>query len=82
MYVFFEIAEVDVESVQWGEKRAERRALSHLSEGVDILREALAAVAAIAIRPRHVGVHVVDVVREQDAYDYPIPQLSISQSLS
>ena len=65
--VFLGAAEVDVELVERGEERAERRAAGHLREGVDVLRKALAAVAALAVRPGHVGVHVVDVAGEQHA---------------
>lgn len=65
--MLFESAEVDVEFVERREERAERRALRHLREGVDVLRETLAAVAALAVGAGHVGVHVVDVAREQHA---------------
>ena len=80
--VFFKAAEVDVEVVERREKRAEGCALGHLREGVDVLRETLAAVAELAVRPRHVGVHVVDVAREKpnsnnvsDALQSALPEL-------
>lgn len=59
--------EMDVEFVERGEQGAERRARRQLREGVHVLREALAAVAALAVRPRNVGVRVVDVARQQAA---------------
>ena len=45
-----------VERVKRGEKRAERGALGEDREGVHVLREALAAVAELAVGPRHEGV--------------------------
>ena len=65
--MLFDAAEVDVEFVERGEERAEGGAPGHLREGVDVLREALAAVAELAVGTGHVGVHVVDVAREQHA---------------
>ena len=65
--VLFGAAEVDVEVVERREQRAERGAPRHLRKGVDVLRKALAAVAELAVGTRHVGVHVVDVAREQHA---------------
>lgn len=59
--------EMDVEFVERGEQGAERRARRQLREGVHVLREALAAVTALAVRPRNVGVRVVDVARQQAA---------------
>ena len=50
-----------------GEEPAERSPLRQLREGIDVLREALAAIAELAVRPRHVGVHAVDVARKQAA---------------
>ena len=60
-------AEVDIEFVERREERAEGGTGGHLREGVDIFREALATVATLAVRPRNVGVRVVDVARQQAA---------------
>ena len=53
--------EVNIELMEMLKESAERCALCHLSKGVDILREALATIAELAIRTRDVGVGVVDV---------------------
>lgn len=47
------------------EERAEGGAGGHLREGVDVLREALAAVSEFAVWTRHIGMGVVDVAREE-----------------
>ena len=49
--MFFNPTEMDVELVERGEERAQRRAFGHFREGVDVLRKALAAVAELAIEP-------------------------------
>ena len=49
------------------EERTEGGAGGHLRKGVDVLREALAAVAEFAVRAGHVGMGVVDVAREEAA---------------
>ena len=54
--MFLDAAEVDIELVEGCEEGAEGCALSHLGEGVDILGEALAAVAELAIRSGYIGV--------------------------
>ena len=54
-------SEMNIELMERLKESAERSALGHHSEGVDILREALAAIAELAIRARHIGVGVVDV---------------------
>ena len=59
--MFFGATEVDVEFVEVLQEGAEGGALRHLGEGVDILREALAAIAVLAIRAGDIGVGVVDV---------------------
>ena len=41
----------------------QRCALGHHGEGVDILREALASIAELAVRTWDIGVGVVDVAR-------------------
>ena len=53
--------EMYIELMQRFKQLAERGACGHLGEGVDILREALAAIAELAIRTRDVGMGVVDV---------------------
>ena len=63
----FGAAKMDVEFVERGEERAERRALGHFRKGIDVLREALAAVTELAVRAGYVSVHVVDVAREEHA---------------
>ena len=47
--------------MQMLQQGAQRRTLGHLGEGVDILGEALAAVAQLAVGAGHVGMRVVDV---------------------
>ena len=64
--MFFCSAEMDVEFMEMLEEGAERCTFSHFGKGIDIFREALASVAALAVRARHVGVRVVDVAREQN----------------
>ena len=59
--MLLESTEVDVELVQRLKHLAKRSACGHHGEGVDILREALAAIAELAIRARNIGVGVVDV---------------------
>ena len=54
-------SEVYIELVQRLKESSERSASGHLGEGVDILREALATIAELAIRTRDIGVGVVDV---------------------
>ena len=49
------------------EERAEGGTGGHLREGVDVLREALAAVATFAVGAGDVGVGVVDVAGEEAA---------------
>ena len=53
--------EVYVQFMQMLKESTERCALGHHGEGIDILREALAAIAELAIRTRDIGVGVVDV---------------------
>ena len=65
--MLLEPTEVDVEVVERGEEFAEGTVFSELREGVDIFREALATVATLAVRPRNVGVRVVDVAGEEAA---------------
>lgn len=59
--------EMNIQLMQVLQQSAERGTLGHLGEGVDILGEALATVAELAIRTGDVGVSVVDVAGEEDA---------------
>ena len=59
--MFLKTSEMDIEIMQWLKQLAKRCACGHLREGIDILRETLAAIAELAIRTRDVGVSVVDV---------------------
>lgn len=59
--MLFKSTEVDIEVVERGEEFAEGTVFSELREGVDIFRKALAAVAALAVRPWNMGVHVVNI---------------------
>ena len=56
-----------IQLVQVLQQRSKGRALGHLGKGVDILGEALATVAELAIRASNVGIGVVDVAGEEDA---------------
>ena len=66
-------AEMDIELVEVLQEDAEGGAFGYLGEGVDILGEALAAVAVFAVGAGHVGVRVVDVARKEDAGVYLAP---------
>ena len=66
-------SEVYIELVQRLKESSERSASGHLGEGVDILREALATIAELAIRTGDVGVGVVDVARKEHACMYRTP---------
>lgn len=68
--------EMNIEFMQWFKQLAERCALGHHGEGVDILREALATIAELAIRTGDVGVGVVDVAGEEHAGVYLAPVTS------
>ena len=59
--MFLYTTEVDVEFVEVGQEGAERCALGHLGKGIDILGEALATVAVLAIGTGDIGVGVVDI---------------------
>ena len=59
--------EMDIQLVQVFQKGAKGCAFGHLGKSVDVLGEALATVAELAIRTRDVGVGVVDVAGEEDA---------------
>ena len=49
-----------------GDEFAEGKPLREGREGVDVLREALAAVTIFAVGTGHLGVHLVDVTREEN----------------
>ena len=66
-------SEMYIELMERLKESAERSALGHHSEGIDILREALAPIAKLAIRTRDVGMGVVDVAREAHAGVYLAP---------
>ena len=60
-------SEMNVKFVQVFQKDSKGRAFGHLGKGVDILGEALATVAELAVGARDIGVGVVDVAGEEDA---------------
>ena len=66
-------SEMHIQLMQWLKQLAERGASGHLGEGVDILREALATIAELAVRTRDVGVGVVDVAGEEHTGVYLAP---------
>ena len=59
--------EMHIQFMQMLQQRSERRSLGHLGKGVHVLGEALATIAELAIRTRHVGVRVVDIARKKNA---------------
>ena len=65
--------EMHIQLMQVLQKGAEGRALGHLGESIDILGEALATIAELAIRTRNVSVGVVDIAREQHTGMYLAP---------
>ena len=71
--MFLKTSEVNVELMEVLKESSERSTLGHLSEGIDILREALATIAELAVRTWDVGVGVVDVARQQHACMYRTP---------
>ena len=71
--MFLEATEVDIELMQGCKEGAEGGALSHLGEGVDILGEALATIAKLAVGTGDIGVGVVDVAGEEHAGVYLAP---------
>ena len=52
--------------MQMFQQCSERSSFRHLGESVDILGEALATIAILAIEARNIGVGVVDVARKQN----------------
>ena len=65
--VLFKSPEMHIQLVQVFQQGAEGRTLCHLGKGIDILGEALATVAELAVRTGDVGVGVVDVAGQQHA---------------
>ena len=65
--------EMHIQLVQVFQQGAEGCTLGHLGEGVDVLGEALATVAELAVGTGDVGVGVVDVAGEEDAGMYLAP---------
>ena len=65
--MLFHASEMDVEFMKWFQQGAEGGTFGHLGEGVDILGEALAAVAVLAIGTGYIGMRIVDVARQQHA---------------
>ena len=65
--MLFKSTEVNVEFVERSTEFAEGAVLGELREGIDVFREALAAIAELAIRTGDVGVSVVDVAGEEAA---------------
>ena len=63
--MFLHATEMHIQLMQMLQQSSERRAFCHLGKGIDILREAFATVAELAVGSRHVGVRVVDVAREE-----------------
>ena len=59
--------EMNIELVEMLQKCSKRRAFCHLCKSIDLLGEALATIAELAIGAGDVGVSVVDVAREEDA---------------
>lgn len=74
--MLLESTEVNIELMEVLKKSAERCALGHHGEGIDILWEALATITELAVRTRDIGVGVVDVAREKHAGVYLAPVAS------
>ena len=62
-----------IQLMQMFKESTERCALGHHGEGIDILREALATIAELAVRTWDIGVGVVDVAGEEHAGVYLSP---------
>ena len=56
--------EVDIELMKMLQEDSERSTLCHLSEGINILGEALAAITELTIGTRNIGVCIIDAVTE------------------
>ena len=66
-------SEVHVQLMKGGQEGAEGRASSHLGKGIDILGEALATIAELAIGTGDIGVGVVNIAREEHTGVYLTP---------
>ena len=64
--VLLHATEMNIELVKVLQERAERRAFGHFGKSIDILREAFASIAELAVRSWDIGVGVVDITGEQD----------------
>ena len=71
--VFLKSTEVDVELVEGCQEGAEGCACGHLGKGIDILGEALATIAKLAVGTGDIGMGVVDVAGEEHAGMYLAP---------
>lgn len=69
-------SEMNIQLMQVLKESTQRSALGHHGEGIDVLWEALATIAELAVRTRDVGVGVVDVTREEHAGVYLAPVAS------
>ena len=59
--MFLHPTEMHIQLVQMFQQGAEGCAFGHLGEGVDILGEALATVAKLAVRAGDIGMSIIDV---------------------
>lgn len=58
-------AKMHVQLMEMFQEGSQRRSLGHLSKSIDILGEALATVAELAVRTGDIGVGVVDIAGQQ-----------------
>ena len=65
--MFFKPSELYIEFVKWCKERPKRCPLRHLRKGIDVLREALPAVAKLAVWSWNKSMSIVDVAGEQHA---------------
>lgn len=65
--MFFLATKLDIQFIQVFQQSAEGVAFGHFGISVDILVEALATVAILAVGARDVVVGVVDIARKEDA---------------
>ena len=71
--MFLKSTEVNIQLVEMFQKCSEGCACCHLSKGIDILREALAAISELAVWTGDVGVGVVDIAGKQHTGMYLAP---------
>lgn len=71
--MLFKSTEVHIQFVEMLQKRSKRCSCCHLCECVNILGEAFATVAELAVGTGDVGMGVVDVAGEEDAGMYLAP---------